>query len=192
MHIELHNTNSHSDLRHDSLHELHELGSKTRALCDFEYVTVSPSAQTKAQALGQVQALGDWQLITVPSRVESGNDAELMAEIAARLQNSALPISACRLALDVRNSRFLSMKVIRYCSQVAAELAAHSSAAFVMIGCSERMRRHFEIYGSLQHIQLVRTLNEFTSAFVSTDNKAAELVAETDAVATPEYLEASP
>lgn len=93
----------------------------------------------------------DWQIIQVKTRVDSFNQAELFDEIRALRANGHQQI-----ALNLHHNRFLSFPVIRFCVDAARELR-EGGGVFALVGCSERTKRHFEIYGSLGPIRIVRS-----------------------------------
>ena len=114
------------------------------------------------------QAPGNWRVVQVKTRVDSFNQEELTEEI-KRLRS----VGVIQIALNLRQNRFLNFPSIRFCVEVAEELRL-ISGGFALVGCSEKTKRHFEIYGSLDAIRLVRS---------ETD---VEPTASTDALKTPE------
>ncbi len=60
------------------------------------------------------------------------------------------------LALDLKNNRFVSLQAIHYIVGLAENLAGRGGR-FALIACAEKTKRHFEIYGSLKHIAIVRS-----------------------------------
>jgi len=95
-----------------------------------------------------------WQIIHVKARIDAFSQDELMKELAA-LQGHGQK----QIALDLKNNRFLSFNAIRFCADVAADLYKRGGT-LALIGCAEKTKRHFEIYGSLKHIRMVRTVLE--------------------------------
>ena len=95
-----------------------------------------------------------WQVITLLPRLDSSNHSDLMTEI-----HSALAEGARRVALDLTQNRFFSLNAIQLCVSLARDLA-EDDGAFAIIGCGERTKNHFEIYGSLKQITMVRTISE--------------------------------
>lgn len=93
----------------------------------------------------------EWRIVSVKSRVDSLNQAELRSEIEAlRAQGHK------QIALDLRSNRFMGLPSLQLCVEVARGLA-EVGGLFALISCPEKTKRHFEIYGSLNHIRLVRS-----------------------------------
>lgn len=99
----------------------------------------------------------NWQVITCLPRLDSFNHSDLMQEIHAVLASGARLI-----ALDLTQNRFFSLNAIQLCVSLARDLDA-DDGRLALIGCGERTKRHFEIYGSLRHITLARTLGELAT-----------------------------
>ncbi len=94
---------------------------------------------------------GGWQIIHVKARIDAFSQDDLIKEVHnLRAQGHR------KIALDLKNNRFLSFNAIRFCSDFSRDLTA-DSGALVLIGCAEKTKRHFEIYGSLDHIRIIRT-----------------------------------
>jgi anti-anti-sigma regulatory factor len=101
---------------------------------------------------GSFEARLGWRLIQVKSRVDFSNQEELAQAIReARAQGCK------KIALDLRANRFFSLPSIKICVDIAAELSGERGGDFALISCTEKTRRHFEIYGSLKHIRNVRS-----------------------------------
>jgi anti-anti-sigma regulatory factor len=98
-----------------------------------------------------------WQVIAVLPRLDSEHHADLMTEI-----HSALAEGSRRIALDLTQNRFFSLNAIQLCVSLARDLAG-DDGALALIGCGERTKRHFDIYGSLKQITLVRNVSELVS-----------------------------
>ncbi len=63
------------------------------------------------------------------------------------------------IALNLKTTRFLNLSAIKFCVELAQELA-EEGGRFAFVACSERTKRHFEIYGSLDEVRLVRDVDE--------------------------------
>jgi anti-anti-sigma regulatory factor len=101
---------------------------------------------------GSFEARLGWRLIQVKSRVDFSNQEELAQAIReARAQGCK------KIALDFRANRFFSLPSIKICVDIAAELSGERGGDFALISCTEKTRRHFEIYGSLKHIRNLRS-----------------------------------
>lgn len=105
-----------------------------------------------------VVTMGDWRVLVMKSRVDSFNQEELVAAM------TGLRAQGCRcIALDLKANRFLSFQAIRFCVDTARELAAEGGS-FALIGPSEKTRRHFQIYGSLSDIQVLRSVRDLATS----------------------------
>lgn len=111
-------------------------------------VEAPPSGEQLIPALVKPNA---WSKIVLKPRVDSFNQGELISEI-----NEALASGATRLALDLSGNRFVSVAVIKICA-VTAQKLADQGGIFALLGCPERTKRHFEVYGTLDDIRMVRT-----------------------------------
>lgn len=109
-------------------------------------VEIAPSHSHK-----QRTRVGDWQVILVRSRVDAINLDAFIDDI-----EKARRSGAKFLALDLKANRFLSFQAIQHCVKVADEMV-NENGGLALICCAEKTKRHFEIYGSLNHIHVVRS-----------------------------------
>lgn len=93
----------------------------------------------------------DWSVVPVKARIDYSTQTELLEEIRRRVSAGHLWV-----ALDLRSNRFLSLPAIKGCVEIARELKARGGA-LALAYCPERSRRHFEIYGSLENIRVLRS-----------------------------------
>lgn len=98
-----------------------------------------------------------WQVIQVRPRLDSETHADLMTLI-----HEALAEGCRRIALDLTQNQFFSLNAIQLCMGLARDLA-NDEGTLALIGCNERTKKHFDIYGSLKQIRVVRTLAELIS-----------------------------
>ena len=98
-----------------------------------------------------------WQVITLKPRVDAFNHADLVAEI-----HEALAEGSKQIALDLSQNRFFSLNAIQFCMSIARDLYS-DGGGLALIGCAERTRRHFDIYGSLKLIRNVRVVDELVT-----------------------------
>ncbi len=98
----------------------------------------------------------EWTIVLVKSRVDSFNQEALIQEI-----KDLRAAGHKRIALDLKANRFLSFPVILACVDAARELA-EADGGFALVACPQKTKRHFEIYGSLKHIKIVRFAEELT------------------------------
>ena len=116
--------------------------------------TISAPLNTSAPAIAatlNASATGGWQVISVKPRVDSFNQDDLIAQMRALKEQGET-----KIALDLKNNRFLSLPVIKFCVEISKELAGQKGG-FALVSCPEKTKRHFEIYGSLKHIRVVRS-----------------------------------
>lgn len=95
-----------------------------------------------------------WQVITLKQRMDADTHGDLVQEI-----HEVLAEGAKRIALDLTMNRFFSLNAIQFCMSVARDLE-YSGGSLALIGCGEKTKRHFDIYGSLKTIRLVRSIHE--------------------------------
>jgi anti-anti-sigma regulatory factor len=95
-----------------------------------------------------------WQVISILPRLDAESHADLMSEI-----HKVLAGGARYVALDLTQNRFFSLNAIQFCVSLARDLA-FDDGRLALIGGGERTKRHFEVYGSLKEITVVRTINE--------------------------------
>lgn len=112
------------------------------------------SPESASKTVSPVGNQLEWQVISVKPRVDSFNQDALIEEIKAA-REKANETGSIKIALDLRSNKFLSFPAIKFCVSIAAEVA-EKNGSFVLLGCPERTKRHFEIYGSLDHIRVVR------------------------------------
>jgi anti-anti-sigma regulatory factor len=98
----------------------------------------------------------EWAVVTIKSRVDSFNQEALIQEI-----KDLRAAGHKRIALDMKANRFFSFPVIRACVDAARELS-EAEGGFALVACPQKTKRHFEIYGSLKHIRIVRSVEELT------------------------------
>lgn len=92
-----------------------------------------------------------WIVVAAKSRVDSFSQEALLNEVRRHLADGQK-----RIALDLRGTRFFSLQVIRFCVETAKDLASQGGR-LALISPPEKTKRHFEIYGSLNQIAVVRT-----------------------------------
>jgi anti-anti-sigma factor len=101
----------------------------------------------------KVRSYEGWDLVSGKVRIDASSNEELVAILKdLRTQGKR------RIAIDLRGTRFMSYQAIRYCVDLARELSV-IGGEFVLISPSEKTKRHFEIYGSLDRIRIVRSEN---------------------------------
>ena len=103
-----------------------------------------------------------WQVVTVLPRLDSFNHSDLMTEI-----HSILAEGTRRVALDLTQNKFFSLNAIQLCVSLARDLA-NDDGSFALIGCPERTKRHFDVYGSLKQIVVVRSVAELVQGRTAT------------------------
>jgi len=124
-----------------------------------EAVDAGAPARTMAAVPAPVEgsAADAWQVISVRTRLDAETHADLMTQI-----HEALAEGCSRIALDLSQNQFFSLNAIQLCMGLARDLA-NDGGSLALIGCSERTKKHFDVYGSLKQIKVVRTIAELVS-----------------------------
>jgi anti-anti-sigma factor len=91
-----------------------------------------------------------WFVINAKVRIDSFNQ-ETLKTLLTRSQESGFN----HVALDLRTTRFISIQAIQTISRFAESLKT-SGGTFALLGPTERAKRHFEIYGSLKAITVLK------------------------------------
>lgn len=91
-----------------------------------------------------------WQLVTLRNRA----DAPALTEITNEL-GELVTAGNTHIALDLKNNRFICLQAIYYIVGLAENLA-NRGGKLVFVSCPEKTKRHFEIYASLKHVDIVR------------------------------------
>jgi anti-anti-sigma regulatory factor len=99
---------------------------------------------------------GGWQVIHVKARVDAFNQDALLEEIRGLREQGDK-----RIAINLKANRFISLPTIKACVGIANELV-RDGGSFALVSCPEKTKRHFEIYGSLENIQVYRTDKELS------------------------------
>lgn len=102
-----------------------------------------------------------WQVISVLSRLDAETLSMLMTDI-----HECLATGARRIALDLTKNEFFSLNAIQLCVGLARDLDA-DEGRLALVGCGERTKKHFDVYGSLKQITVVRTLAELVAGNAS-------------------------
>ncbi len=95
----------------------------------------------------------NWYLITAKVRIDSFNQVALKEQL-----KRAQALGYRQVAIDLRTTRFISFEAIRSMGQFARELQA-GGGTFVLVGPTEKAKRHFEIHGALDAVKTVRAPN---------------------------------
>jgi len=119
---------------------------------DMEKIKIQGEASPEEGPSFSQTVTNGWRIIAVKTRVDSFNQHALMEEM------RGLVAQGCNnMALDLKGNRFMSLPAIKFCVEVAEELGRRGGQ-FALISCPEKTKRHFEIYGSLERIKVVRTI----------------------------------
>lgn len=103
------------------------------------------------EASSEKSILSSWNLINLKARVDAGTFEELEASVRdLRLQGKT------HIALDLRLTRFLSLPSIQLIVSVARELK-EQGGELVLLGPSEKTKRHLEIYGSIKDVRILQS-----------------------------------
>lgn len=112
------------------------------------------SAVSTVAALAAPLDIDAWQVIPVRVRLDAETQPDFMTQI-----HSALADGCRRIALDLTQNQFFSLNAIQLCVSLARDLTS-DGGALALVGCAERTKKHFDVYGSLRQIMVVRTLGE--------------------------------
>ena len=91
-----------------------------------------------------------WFVINAKVRIDSFNQNSLREGL-----KRARSLGYSQIAVDVTSTRFISLAAIQSMVRFGKELKA-AGGEFVLIGPTEKTKRHFEIYGSLDSIKMAR------------------------------------
>ncbi len=122
-----------------------------------EHMPAIVAVATVAAPVAVSAPIEAWQVIPVRPRLDSETHADLMTLI-----HEALAEGCRRIALDLTQNQFFSLNAIQLCMGLARDLA-NDEGSLALIGCNERTRKHFDVYGNLRQIKVVRTLAELIS-----------------------------
>lgn len=92
----------------------------------------------------------EWFVLSAKARIDSFNQNNLREQL-RRAQASGFD----HIALDVHATRFISLAAIQFLVEFAKELKG-AGGQFALLQPSEKSKRHFEIYGSLNPISVIR------------------------------------
>ncbi|MES2965751.1 MAG: STAS domain-containing protein [Bdellovibrionota bacterium] len=109
------------------------------------------------QLIPEIVKPDSWSKILLKPRVDSFNQGELLGELKEIVDSGAI-----RVALDLRQNRFVSVAVIKACVETARKLA-DAGGELALVGCPERTKRHFEVFGTLDEIRIARTEEQLES-----------------------------
>jgi anti-anti-sigma factor len=106
-----------------------------------------------------IRQVGEWSVVVAKSRVDSFSFDQLVEAVQSlRAQGQ----TKC-IAIDLKATRFLSLQAIRFLVDVARELN-EKNGRLALVAPAEKTKRHFMIYGSLEHIQVVRSIQDLAPA----------------------------
>jgi len=103
----------------------------------------------------KVQKLSNgWHIFTLVERIDSFNQASIMQEI------QDLCDQGCKtLAIDMSDARFISFPLIRFLWDMATEMKK-LGGELALLSPSEKLKRQFSIYASLDDVRIYRSLEE--------------------------------
>jgi anti-anti-sigma regulatory factor len=102
--------------------------------------------------------LGEWSVVVAKTRVDAFCFDQLVESVKALRQAGKIHI-----AIDLKTTRFMSLAAIRYCVDLGNELLVQRGR-LALIAPTEKTKRHFSIYGTLNSIQIVRSAQELEGA----------------------------
>jgi anti-anti-sigma regulatory factor len=109
--------------------------------------------------MSQKENQSQWQVVSLKTRVDTSELGDLAKELGDLAAEGHL-----KIALDLKNNRFLSIKAISYISGLSESLASRGGEC-VLLACTEKTKRHFDIYGSLEHLRIVRSEASLTGGY---------------------------
>lgn len=95
-----------------------------------------------------------WFVLSAKARIDSFNQNTLRDQL-KRAQASGYN----HIALDVHATRFISLAAIQFLAGFAKEMRA-SNGQLALLAPTEKTKRHFEIYSTLNAISIVRHMTD--------------------------------
>lgn len=108
----------------------------------------------------EIQEKKDWVLIGVPDRLDSFNYEIFKKDLAIVLEEK----ESKRIALNVARSQFISLPSIKYLSSIAEGLQS-DGGRFALVGSTEKLKRQFHIFASLESIDVFRSIADWEKSF---------------------------
>jgi anti-anti-sigma regulatory factor len=96
-------------------------------------------------------------LIQALPRLDAFSFNEMVSEI-----EGLRKLDHLHIAMDMRPNRFLSFQAIRYLVDLGIALKA-AGGCFALVAPTEKTKRHFEIYGSLDSVFVARTTADLSA-----------------------------
>lgn len=103
-----------------------------------------------------IEKKSDWVFVQLPSRVDAFNFKEVKDCIEGLLQENPT-----KLALDFSVTSFVNFLMIRFIHEKAGALKANGGQ-LVLLSASEKIKRQFRIYASLDPIETFSRKSELT------------------------------
>lgn len=116
----------------------------------------------------QKKPTAPWKVLPLLNRVDASGINDIVSDI-----DAITVVGHKKIALDLKNNRFICMQAIEYFVALANELA-NRGGEFALIACAERTKHHFEIYGSLKNIRIVRSEKELDGEILRISRSAPD------------------
>lgn len=94
-----------------------------------------------------IEKKSDWVFVTLPGRVDAFNFERVKQDMEEVLKASK------KLALDFSGAQFVSFPMIRYIHEKAALMRGQNNGQIILLSASEKIKRQFRIYASLDPIE---------------------------------------
>ena len=97
----------------------------------------------------------DWVVVELEDRVDAFNCGELTGQVSELLKKGHQ-----KIAFDLANTRFLGLPSIKFVSSVATDVESRGGRC-VLLSPSEKIKRQFDIFASLNSIQIFPSQGEW-------------------------------
>lgn len=102
----------------------------------------------------KVRTEKNWTIMSVAGRLDSFN-----FEPFSRQLRGLIIAGHTQIALDLSETRFLSLPCIKYLTQLAQDLEM-KGGYFALLAASEKLKRQIDIYATLNPMKVVRSVQE--------------------------------
>lgn len=105
----------------------------------------------------QITKIQNWLLLSIRSRMDAFNFEEVATEIKELVDQGNQ-----NLILDLSNTKFLSLKSIKFLSEVAVSLNQREGR-LALLGLSQKLKRQLHTFASFDGMEFYRSLEEWRS-----------------------------
>jgi len=96
----------------------------------------------------------DWVFLEMPERLESQRHAIFREQVGRYMSEGRT-----YLAIDFSRARFINLPSIKFLTEIGEQLKAKGGALAIM-AASEKIKRQFDVYGSLDQLKVIRRASE--------------------------------